>query len=722
MLKRTLLTALAISGAAYAQDAQPNQQGQTFSAPECPPQPCPVAPAQSGDRVSYPASFFARFTPQTALDMVNQTPGFSLNGGDGRRGFSGSVGNVLIDGLRPIAKSQSIDSILSHVPAAQVVRIELLRGAEVAGDASGQAVLVNIVRTPTAGSGVYDLQVEYSGQNQDRPQPGADISYNGRSGQFEWGVGYKLNSQNRDLPGERRYYDGAGVYTGRALITNPRNLWDPYYSGNLAFPLLGGRFSATGMINPDWFNSQQQHFRFRDASDTPTGAFDTRWKEEGTLSEVGLNYDRDISGWTLGLVGLRTQHPYQYHEDAKSSDAIGVVQERTIQHQNRETIESIVRGTLSRPLNAHNRIEFGGEGAVNTLDSRYSLTVDDGAGPVLQTIPNSNVRVEEKRAEFFGVHTWRPNDHWSLESRLAWETSTLTFTGDANQETDLSFWKPSLQLARTFGGSNQVRLRVYRDVGQLNFDDFVSRTSISDNLINGGNPDLKPQTDWRAELGGDLRFPGGAALSFALTHHQISDVNDLVPLTAIIPNPDDDPGVTGDEFTTITFDAPGNIGNAKAWSLTFNLSAPLAPILPGARVTIDGEFWETHVTDPVTGRERIISWQPESNVTVSFRQDFQKQRWSWGVEYQKQGESRGYRLHDIDTQEEGPWMDLWWETTALPRHAKLRIWAANIGDGRVLRDRRFFDPDRNGVLASYELTNRRFATGPWLTVELSGTF
>ncbi|HWA01731.1 MAG TPA: outer membrane beta-barrel protein [Caulobacterales bacterium] len=712
MLKRTLMTAIAFSGAAYAQAP---------STPDAVSSPTPAtAPDNTGDRVSYPAEFFAQFNPQNALDMINQVPGFALNGGDGRRGFSGSVGNVLVDGLRPVAKTQPINSILSHIPAAQVVRIEVLRGAAVSGDASGQAVLLNIVRTPTAGSGVYEVGLEFSGEDEHRGMPRADASYNGRRGQLEWGVGYRLQTQNRDLPGQRSFYDGAGNFTGRATITNPREIWDPYYNANIAFPLLGGRFSATGMINPDWFNEQENHYRFFDAADAPTGAFDTHWKEEGTLSEIGLNYDRNLGRWALGLVGLRTQHPTQYHEDALGADA--TTTERTIQHMNRETIETILRGSISRSLNPENRVEFGGEGAVNTLDSVFSLTVDDGSGPTPITIPNSNVNVEERRAEFFGVHTWRPNDRWSLETRVAWETSTLTFTGDANQEVELSYWKPSLQLARTFGGSNQLRLRIYRDVGQLNFDDFVSRTSISDDLINGGNPDLKPQTDWRTEFGGDLRFPGGAALGFALTYHRITDVNDLVPLTATVPNPNEDPGTPGDEFMDITFDAPGNIGDARAWSLDLNLSAPLGVVLPGARLTLEGHFWDTDVTDPVTGRQRIISWQPESEVSASFRQDFSKQRFSWGVEYFKQGEAQGYRLNEIDTQEEGPWVDLWVETTALPNHMKLRVWAANIGDGTVLRDRRFFDTDRNGPLTSYQLTDRNFRTSPWLTVELSGSF
>ena len=54
--------------------------------------------------VSYPASFFERYQPSTALEIVNQVPGFILNDGDSERGFGGSVGNVLINDRRPSAK------------------------------------------------------------------------------------------------------------------------------------------------------------------------------------------------------------------------------------------------------------------------------------------------------------------------------------------------------------------------------------------------------------------------------------------------------------------------------------------------------------------------------------------------------------------------------------------------------------------------------------------
>lgn len=235
MIGRMMVSALALTGAAYAQ---------TPPAEVTPPA---AAPESSADRVIYEAAHFTQYNPQNALDMVNQTPGFSLNGGDDRRGFSGAVGNLLIDGLRPSTKSQSLEGILSRIPANQVVRIEVLRGGAVAGDASGQSTLLNIVRTPSAGSGLWEAGFELT--SHDGPAPRGEVSYSGRNGQIEYGVGLSLFSQNRDLPGYRRFYDAAGVYTGRAETPSPREFREGSVTGNLAFPLWGGRLSSNAQLN-----------------------------------------------------------------------------------------------------------------------------------------------------------------------------------------------------------------------------------------------------------------------------------------------------------------------------------------------------------------------------------------------------------------------------------------------------------------------------------------
>ena len=332
---------------------------------------------------------------------------------------------------------------------------------------------------------------------------------------------------------------------------------------------------------------------------------------------------------------------------------------------------------------------------------------------MVQSIQNSNVLVEEERSEVFAVHTWRPNDAWAIETRLAGERSTLTFTGDTNKTVELAFFKPSLQVSRNFGANNQARFRFYRDVGQLDFNDFVSAAGLGDARIEGGNPDLRPQTAWRAELAADFRLPGDAALSLALTRHWIEDLADLVKLTDTQETPS-----TADD---VSFDAPGNIGEADAWSLTARLTLPLRALIPGAQVTASGTLWQTEVVDPITQRVRDFSGQPETELEVEFRQDLNALKLAWGVSYYKQSENTSFRFNETDTYEEGPWIDAFIESTAI-NGLRLRLVAANIFDGEIKRQRRFFAPDRAGALGNVQYRFREFDHDPWLVFSVSGSF
>ncbi len=104
--------------------------------------------AQSEQGISvYPPSFFADSRPATAYDMVSRLPGFSLDTGSSGRGFAGTAGNVLVDGARPTAKNDDLSTILGRIPAANVERIEVIRGGAPGIDMQGQAVVANIVRS-----------------------------------------------------------------------------------------------------------------------------------------------------------------------------------------------------------------------------------------------------------------------------------------------------------------------------------------------------------------------------------------------------------------------------------------------------------------------------------------------------------------------------------------------------------------------------------------------
>lgn len=67
---------------------------------------------QSSQNNVYLASFFNKYTPQNAYEMIDRLPGFSFDSGSNARGFGANAGNVLIDGARPTSKSGGLSGAL----------------------------------------------------------------------------------------------------------------------------------------------------------------------------------------------------------------------------------------------------------------------------------------------------------------------------------------------------------------------------------------------------------------------------------------------------------------------------------------------------------------------------------------------------------------------------------------------------------------------------------
>ncbi|MGE3249569.1 MAG: TonB-dependent receptor plug domain-containing protein [Hyphomonadaceae bacterium] len=684
--------AFAMAGAAQAQETTPPAPGAGNGA-------AGETTAANG-QVSFAPDYFARFSPQNALDMVRRVPGFVLDEGDTeRRGFSGAVGNVLIDGRRPSTKSQDLESVLSRIPAAQVERIELIRDTGSTADAAGQSQLINIVRTPSAGSGVWEGTLEQNTNG--RVSPRGSATWTGRTGQIDYSIGASRYLEYRPLDGERFFADGAGALTASAVDISPRTYREADINAELTAPVLGGSLRVNGQVDRWNFRAILDTFAVDPLGD-PIGDNFLNINERQQSEELGMNFERDIGPASLTLVGLATRRHYSNDESTQTFDGLGAFEEAVAQSRRNDIAETIGRATLSFPLAPGHRFDVGGEIAFNSLDANLSLTVDEGLGPMPIALPSANVLVEEQRAEAFATLASRLPGRWALEATLAGETSTLTQTGDTDLETELAYIKPSIQFTRQFGERNQMRFRFYRDVDQLDFGDFVSAATLADDIVAAGNPNLRPETSWRAEAAFDFRFGTDGALGVRFFNHWLSDASDVVPV-----------GVFPDIFA-----APGNIGDGWVHGVQVTATVPLGFILPGARLTADIEVQDSQVTDPVTGDERVISGFVETDVELEFRQDFTAQRFAWGINYYKDAQNITFRINETDTYEEGPFVDLWVETTAIPG-VRVRAFVNNVLDSDFTRRREFYDVDRNGPLIGSEYRERNF--GPFWGITISGT-
>ena len=141
--------AMAIPQTAFAQ-TPPVDQPPPSAAP--PGSPTATTKSADGRTLRYEGSFFKPFAPRTALDIARQVPGISLDFGNSDvRGFSGAVGNIVINGARPSAKSESLDTLLSRIPASRVVRVEVGPGDLYGADYASKGQVLNIVLSAESG-------------------------------------------------------------------------------------------------------------------------------------------------------------------------------------------------------------------------------------------------------------------------------------------------------------------------------------------------------------------------------------------------------------------------------------------------------------------------------------------------------------------------------------------------------------------------------------------
>lgn len=582
----------------------------------------PEAAAAQGV-ISYPASFFAAQQPANAAEMVERVPGFSMDTGSGARGFEGAAGNVLIDGKRPASKTDDVESILRRIPASRIERIDLIRGGAPGIDMQGKTVVANIIRKEGGGfTGLIAVANNHTWD--DRNGSAARIEGQGEIGPRKWELGLYAGKFIDDGAGDGsavRLFPGAAPDVTAFNETEGDGL-NGQVTGTFETPLAGGSARFNGRLF-------REKFKYEDdlLLRTPTPGLETYDEASRTKQfELGVNYSRPLTDKaSMEMVGLRQQRDRtraSVSAEGPSSSAFSL---------DRETTETIGRAVLKYRFDDKLSFEGGGEFAVNELDSVTVLTAN--GAPV--ALPAGNVEVAEERGEVFAKATWRPIAAWTIDSSLRWETSTISSDGDVVIEKTLRFLKPRLSASWDVMASTQLRFRVERQVGQLNFDDFVATPRVnSGDAVTAGNPDLDPEQAWVGEAAVEQRFWGSGSILIAYRHFELKDAIDRGPIT----------------IGTSTFDRPANIGDGTKDELSLEWNIPFQKLgLRGLQLRGDLTRRWSEVTDPTTGDTREISGLHPLDWNAYLTQDIPNLRLNFGVNFYGAWRETYYRYNLVDT-------------------------------------------------------------------------
>jgi outer membrane receptor protein involved in Fe transport len=476
-------------------------------------------------------------------------------------------------------------------------------------------------------------------------------------------------------------------------------------TGAYETPLAGGRARFTGayLLNPSYVELYDRYVG--GGREYEYDRIDRR------QIELGGRFSRALTP-RLGLEAVALQQL----NDSQTSvhfEAPGLVRDFAL---DREGSESVGRLTLKLRQSPRLTLEGSVEGALNKLDSKTSLIVN--ARPAV--VPAANVQLEERRGEVTLRGTWRATEAISIEAGLRQERSTISSKGDVTLEKTLQFTKPRLAVTWIPDPASQVRLRIEREVGQLNFDDFVAAPGVaSTGTLTAGNPDLTPQQAWVAEAAYERRFWGAGAVVLTARHYEIANVVDRIPVF----------GIGG----VVLADVPGNIGKGTKDELQASIALPLDRLGVHA-AQFRGQVTRriTKVVDPLTGRSREISVARFSQDTrdlsllgpvgwdAHFTQDLPRWKAVWGVDVLGGVRESAYRLSEIETRKISTQILVFAEYKPRP-DLTLRLEAQSINQRNVRRIRQVYSGPRNlGVIDYTDV--RDLEWGGSLLVRLRKTF
>jgi len=617
--------ALVVSGPAIAQPNPSYGAAQTAS------------PADNRTTV-YEATFFSRYAPRTALDIVQRIPGFTLDLGTSQastgqdvRGFAETAGNVVINGQRPSTKSETLDAYLARIPASRVKRVEVGPGDLYGADYTSKSQVANLILAEGGGglAGNATVGAERHFDGKITPTGSATVSLS--RGPSTLNIAGDTARFDQSESGFNRVTD---VLTGQLIesqrVVNDIHDYSPFVSAG--WSLDRGPTDSANLNIRYHFDHNILHQR---SHVIPTGApqhDDILVEDYPTKTfEIGGDVTRPFAAGAIKFVGLVSRQRRHTLDESDvgnlgHTEIVGGFQQLSQSQRN----ETFGRLTWSKDKLFGFQFETGGEVAWNTLDFNLDLfSFDENGNKTRVDLPLDNARVTELRGEFWVNGSRSLSKTLRMDLGFNYEMSQLKVSGDATADRKLSFPKPSITLDWEPGGGWHSQLILRRTIAQLDFFDFISVADLASNEVSGGNANLQPQRSWEGRFSVEHPLFKQGKARLELGYNLISLLQDRI-------------------LTPEGFDAPGNIGTGRQAFADLTLDAPLDQLWKGLRVKLHGNVQRTRVKDPISGELRDFSGAfPRWEWDADIRRDIG--RFAYGVTMQGIGRVTSFHTDVFDS-------------------------------------------------------------------------
>ena len=695
-------------------------------------QESPMPGDQRPDVTVYPAEMFAEYNPVTVADILDRIPGARVGGGGPpgggpRRGLRSSSSSILVNGDRLTGKSANPSALLSRIAAERLDRIEVIRGnvLEIDSDAGNRVINIILKDDGATSAGTWNLRfVDY---NTGPMRMGAEVTYGIDTPKYSANMAIETRPQWRPRQVNEKVFSPADdlLRTDDRVDRRLRRSYTGRVNGAYNFE-SGVRLQLNGFYDRTDRDDTEDRTIVRLDPMAPPPRVDQE-TEESTTDRWELTSDIEIPisrRWSMdGLVlhNSSNEDETSVITDLGFADPV-VVEERRETNDVRETIGR-VRFKYSRTQKV--QWEAGIEGARNILDTSLETFRVAGGGPPMGPPPgggppgpppgppmgplepvdlfNPDSRVREWRTEPFMSVTWKPTRQLEFRPGFAVEQSFLSQEGsDVSLSRDFTFPKPTLDAWYRFR-NGQVWFSFARDVGQIDFRDFITDVDTDDDEILPGNPNLEPERSWDFELGYEHRLARQAGLLSARAfYRRVNEVADLIPFGP--------------------FDSqPGNIGSGDRYGVELETSLRLANLgLIDATLNGSVTFQGSNVTDPFTGESRRFRGDEPIEFRLTGQHDIARWDTRWGFELDWEGKELRTDWDEVERATRGPNLVLFVERQITPL-LRARVQWFNVTRLVNNRTTEVFAPNR-AIGQLDEIERRREKPGRALLLRLSGTF
>ncbi|MGX7896654.1 TonB-dependent receptor plug domain-containing protein [Tsuneonella sp. HG222] len=588
-----------------------------------------AADAAIGARQIYTPEDFAGFNPRSALDMLQQVPGFAIEGpgalNANARGLGQASGNVLLNGERIVTKAGSVTDELTRISASSVVRIEVVDGATL-GIPGISGRVANVVARSTDGmKGQFEWRPQLAAEYADMRWLEGIVSLTGTFGNFNFTLALEGRPVRNGNAGINRVTFGNGTYDDRFSLFKAAGD-DKRVSGAARYRTAGGT-----VMN---LNASYLHRRFRSFEDeTVVGPPGTaaltdffRQRNRGHDFEVSGDVDFALGPGRLKLIGLTSAQTLNLRtqsilDPANGSNPTGIKFE-----QGSKRGERIGRSEYSWAMLGGDW-QWSVEAAFNKLDQVGMLAVLAPSGDFVPIpFPSGTGGVREDRYESLLSFSRQLADGLTMQLVAGGEYSAIRQTGnDANAR---SFQRPkgTLTLGWTPGPGWSVSAKVDRRVGQLNFSDFLAAVNLGENNQNASNNELRPDQSWGGEIEVTRNLGAWGSITARGFARRFEDFITIVPTA------------TGGE-------ARGNVDWARIFGGEVNGTLKFDPIgLPGGKVDVRMSMRDSRYPDPVDAGYLPVQFAQPHSFEFDFRYDIPRSNWAVGTGFRDQGFNPYYRV------------------------------------------------------------------------------